>query len=94
MRKRLAAAEGFDLDSMRGFDGDREWADVRSDLLPLLNHSDSEGWLLPEGIGEAPERLIAIVVEWPDDDYDRTPALKLAQAMQEARAERLPLRFG
>ncbi|MFC1411106.1 hypothetical protein ACEZCY_18870 [Streptacidiphilus sp. N1-12] len=42
-RKWLAQIEGFALDQMRGFGGDRPWSEVATTLAPLLNHPDDGG---------------------------------------------------
>ncbi|MET7728796.1 hypothetical protein [Streptomyces mirabilis] len=42
-RRWLAQAEGFILDEMRGFGGQRPWSDVSTTLTPLLNHPDDGG---------------------------------------------------
>ena len=42
-RRWLARAEGFALDEMDGFGGQRPWNDVSTALAPLLNHPDDNG---------------------------------------------------
>ncbi|OYP13938.1 MULTISPECIES: hypothetical protein [unclassified Streptomyces] len=42
-RRWLAQAEGFALDEMHGFGGQRPWAGVSTTLTPLLNHPDDDG---------------------------------------------------
>ncbi|MEU0213195.1 hypothetical protein [Streptomyces canus] len=42
-RRWLAQAEGFALDEMHGFGGQRPWNDVSTTLAPLLNHPDDNG---------------------------------------------------
>ncbi|MFD7403795.1 hypothetical protein ACFV7R_14230 [Streptomyces sp. NPDC059866] len=42
-RRWLAQAEGFSLDEMSGFGGQRPWSDVSTTLTPLLNHPDDAG---------------------------------------------------
>ncbi|MHB9858883.1 hypothetical protein [Streptomyces sp. YIM S03343] len=39
----LAQAEGFHLDEMWGFGGERPWSDVSTTLKPLLDHPDDDG---------------------------------------------------
>ncbi|GAB1340358.1 hypothetical protein ACE1SV_69480 [Streptomyces sp. E-15] len=39
----MAQAEGFELDEMDGFGGQRPWNDVFTTLAPLLNHPDDDG---------------------------------------------------
>ncbi|WP_410595338.1 hypothetical protein [Amycolatopsis sp. lyj-23] len=42
-RRWLAAVEGFALDDMHGFGGERPWAGVATTLAPLLDHPDDGG---------------------------------------------------
>jgi hypothetical protein len=42
-RRWLAQAEGFALDEMNGFGGQRPWNDISTTLAPLLNHPDDDG---------------------------------------------------
>ncbi|MGW1604847.1 hypothetical protein [Streptomyces eurythermus] len=42
-RRWLAQAEGFALDEMHGFGGERPWNDVSTTLTPLLDHPDDDG---------------------------------------------------
>ncbi|MFE2103022.1 hypothetical protein [Streptomyces sp. NPDC059468] len=45
-RRWLAQADGFALDEMQGFGGQRPWNDALTTLAPLLNHPDDEGPVL------------------------------------------------
>ncbi|MFI6205997.1 hypothetical protein ACIBAI_06295 [Streptomyces sp. NPDC051041] len=42
-RRWLAQAEGFALDEMHGFGGQRPWNDVFTTLAPLPDHPDDDG---------------------------------------------------
>ncbi|MFJ3138124.1 hypothetical protein ACIPK5_19765 [Streptomyces sp. NPDC086843] len=42
-RRWPARAEGFELDEMDGFGGERPWDDVPTTLEPLLDHPDDAG---------------------------------------------------
>ncbi|MGY4997404.1 hypothetical protein [Streptomyces sp. 900105245] len=42
-RRWLAQAEGFALEEMRGFGGQRTWNDLSTPLAPLLDHPDDDG---------------------------------------------------
>jgi hypothetical protein len=42
-RRWLAQAEGFALEEMHGFGGQRPWNEVFTTLEPLLNHPDDDG---------------------------------------------------
>ena len=46
-RRWLAQADGFALDEMNGFGGQRHWNDVSTTLAPLLNHPDDGSGLTP-----------------------------------------------
>ncbi|MEV7417017.1 hypothetical protein [Streptomyces sp. NPDC089919] len=64
-RRQLARAEGFDLDEMRGFGGERAWSDVSTALVPFLDRADNGGGVL--SVAECASllpRLEAIVEQW------------------------------
>ncbi|KPC63673.1 hypothetical protein ADL27_62745 [Streptomyces sp. NRRL F-6602] len=42
-RRWLAQVEGFALDEMHGFGGQRPWDEILTPLAPLLNHPDDDG---------------------------------------------------
>ncbi|WP_276565741.1 hypothetical protein [Streptomyces erythrochromogenes] len=64
-RRQLARAEGFDLDVMRGFGGERAWSDVSTSLEPLLDRPDDGGGeLSPAECAALLPRLEAIVDQW------------------------------
>ncbi|MFF0226668.1 hypothetical protein [Streptomyces sp. NPDC004629] len=42
-RQWLAQTEGFALNEMHGFGGQRPWNDVSTTLAPLLDHPDDDG---------------------------------------------------
>lgn len=75
-RKNLAAAEGFDLLTMDGFQGafgsttgtPRAWVDTDGRavtvLRPLLDHSDCDGELTWEECEQVVERVAEIVESW------------------------------
>lgn len=102
-RKALAATEGFDLEQMQGFStgdsfegtrvpGPRDWDEITSDLKPLLNHSDCDGYLTPEECAQVFPRLREIC-DGLDDDYDRRAGLALAECMLICAAEGTRLEF-
>ncbi|WP_220506377.1 hypothetical protein [Microbispora sp. H10830] len=63
-RRELATAEGFDLDSMAGFGGDRSWDTVETSLAPLLNHPDDSGDLTAAECAQVLPRLSEIISSW------------------------------
>ncbi|MFF5407006.1 hypothetical protein ACFY8K_31060 [Streptomyces misionensis] len=61
-RRWLAQAEGFTLDGMHGFGGQRSWDHVFTTLAPFLNHPDDDGPdLTPAQCAEILPRLQEIV---------------------------------
>lgn len=103
-RRAIALFEGFDLDDMKGFGGDRDWATVTTDLEPFLNHSDCDGQLTPDECRRIAPRLREVVNElwpahravWPTDPrayHNRHSGLALADGMDAAAAVGEPLQF-
>ncbi|MCX5152127.1 hypothetical protein OHB36_36255 [Streptomyces sp. NBC_00320] len=67
----LAQAEGFDLDEMWGFGGDRPSSEVSTVLEPLLDHPDVGGDdLSPFSCVVMLPRLEAITGEWAQRSDD------------------------
>lgn len=92
-RHQLAIAVGVNLDEMIGFGGTKEWPD--SDTLPLvylLHHSDCDGDLSPDQCRVVAPALRKVVESW-FDHYDRQMFLRLADGMEEAAKENVPLEF-
>lgn len=96
-REALAKHEGFDLDDMVGFGGERSWDSVTTALKPLLDHSDCDGELSPEDCATVAPRLREVIeAVWPaggDYSYDRWSGLLLADGMEAAAAAGEPLEF-
>ncbi|MDG4857461.1 hypothetical protein P8605_04695 [Streptomyces sp. T-3] len=63
-RRRLARAEGFALEEMAGFGGERSWSEVTTSLEPLLDHPDDHGELSPAECAAILPRLAAIHGQW------------------------------
>lgn len=99
-RRRLAAAEGFTLDEMVGFGGDRKWSTVQTALEPLLDHPDDDGELSSADCAAVATRLAEIIEGWTADN----PGPALIQQIGTARdlvtvmvlciAKGVPLAFG
>jgi hypothetical protein len=76
-RRRLALEEGFALDEMIGFGGDRPWTDVSTCLEPFLNHPDDHSQdLSVEDCAAVLPRLETILGRWSregprDEGMDR-----------------------
>jgi hypothetical protein len=62
-------------------------------IWPLLNHSDCDGDLTVEEMKIVEPRLREIVMRWPEDDYDRTQGLLLADGMRECIANGEEMEF-
>jgi hypothetical protein len=108
-RRRLAEAEGFDLETMQGFSrgdrfegdyvpGTRPWDEVTTDLKPLLNHSDATGYLTPAECAQVAPRLREVIAGWSDNDmpgfdYDIRSALALASCMETCVRDNTNLEF-
>lgn len=89
-RCRLAQAEGFVLDEMRGFGGERSWSDVSTTLEPLLDRPDDGGGELSTAECTAIlPRLEAITGEWHEQAADPL----LGQHIEDARQLALVLRL-
>lgn len=108
-RKRVAWAEGIDLEDMVGYEGiipdilragdPVPWSDCASPLAPLLYHSDNEGLLTPEECARMVERLHIIVEAfsdgvWGKPDYDKQEGRAFVAGMRLAVERGVPLLFG
>ncbi|MFE1560656.1 hypothetical protein ACFW6V_37445 [Streptomyces sp. NPDC058734] len=89
-RYALAQAEGFALDDMWGFGGERPWSEVATVLEPLLDHPDVAGDpLTAADCAAIAPRLEAIADDWA---RDRTDGLR-ERHVEDARRLALVLRF-
>ncbi|MFJ3201295.1 hypothetical protein [Streptomyces sp. NPDC086989] len=100
-RRRLARSEGFDLDGMWGFGGDRPWSGVSTVLEPLLDHPDVCGDdLSPDDCAVMLPRLEAITHAWAQDDdgpllhRHLEDARRLADVLRFCVERQVPLLFG
>ena len=96
-RKRLAAEIDIDLDAMQGFcePGEiyREWDTVNDAIVSFLDHSDCEGEMDYNICETVAPRLRELVAKWPDDDYDKITALRLASMMDQCAKNEWILSF-
>lgn len=81
-RTRIAAACGISIDQMQGYDGNIPWSEINDDIVPLLDHSDCDGWLTAKQCKRIAPRLQAILNLWPDDDYDKARGMMLVRGMK------------
>ncbi|TXS04818.1 hypothetical protein EAO73_13890 [Streptomyces sp. col6] len=67
-RRQLARAEGFDLDEIWGFGGERGWSDVSTSLKLLLDRPDDGGGeLSPTDCAALLPRIEGIVNHWQSE---------------------------
>ncbi|MFB7533920.1 hypothetical protein ACFC0C_38045 [Streptomyces sp. NPDC056178] len=89
-RRQLAQAEGFTLDEMWGFGGERPWNGASTALEPLLDHPDVGGDAL--SVAECAAilpRLEAITGQWQKQSDD----MYLQQYIDDAVQLAVVLRF-
>lgn len=91
-RTRLAKEIGLNLDEMGGFGGTYDWPENEPIVL-LLNHSDYKGNIYSTNCEKIYPRLLELITKWPDEDYDKIHATKLAEAMKECALEVCDLEF-
>ncbi len=92
-RNRLGAAINIKFNNMDECGGDQEWSEIEDPITLLLNHSDCDGELSPEECLKIIPRLLEIIAPWPDDDFDKIEALKLAEGMTLATGNNEPFEF-
>ncbi|MBU8694155.1 MULTISPECIES: hypothetical protein [Bacillus] len=65
------------------------------DIIPLLDLSDSDSYLMPDVCQTVAVRLRQLIRNWPDDDMDKMNALHLAEGMgmELAHQQNEPLGF-
>ncbi|MEC0969378.1 hypothetical protein [Bacillus altitudinis] len=90
-RCKLAACIGMNLDDMEGFGGDIPFENFTDDIIPLLNLSDSDSYLMPDVCKTVAVRLRQLIHNWPDDDIDKKNALYLAEGMELAHQQNEPM---
>jgi len=56
-------------------------------------HSDCDGELSPEDCAQVAPRLLELIKNWPDDDYDKREARVLAEGMLECAEAKEALEF-
>lgn len=94
-RLKLARAAGYTIVKGDSLMGPMEVWESEDDqpLDPLLYHSDCDGIISPEDCAKVAPALEAAVKDWPEDDYDRVNALRLAEGMRLAAAKGEDLAF-
>lgn len=103
-RVRLAKEIGIDLEKMEGFEDLRSmstgsfekgmsWKGIKDPIKCLLNHSDCDGRISAKKCAVIYPRLLELIKDWPDDDYDKKQALELAEGMKEAAESNQALMF-
>lgn len=61
----------MNLDEMEGVGGDIPFENFTDDIIPLLDLSDSDRYLMPEVCQNVAVRLRQLIRNWPDDDMDK-----------------------
>ncbi|MFB7335753.1 hypothetical protein ACFC00_29610 [Streptomyces adustus] len=89
-RCRLAQAEGFVLEEMRGFGGERPWSDVSTTLEPLLDRPDDGGGKLS---GAECTAILRRLEEITDEWQEQAAEPLLQQHIKGARQLALVLRL-
>ncbi len=90
-RCKLAACIGMNLDEMEGFSGDIPFENFTDDIIPLLDLSDSDSYLMQDVCKIVAVRLRQLIHNWPDDDTDKKNALYLAEGMELAHQQNEPM---
>ena len=70
-----------------------KWEKIKDPIVDLLYHSDCEGSLSAKQCGKIAPRLIELIADWNDDDYDKQQALLLAEGMEACYKKRVKLIF-
>jgi hypothetical protein len=84
-REIIAEGIGVELTLMEGFGGDISWDTVNDDIVPFLNHGDSEGILTHHELKIIIPRLFEIITNYVYlDDYDKSQSIALIHGMVEA----------
>jgi hypothetical protein len=93
-RGRLANEIGINLDEMAGFlvNGD-PWDVIKDPIKDLLDHSDCDGYLTPRQCRKIYPRLLELIKDWSDDDYDKKQGNELANGMKKAAMKFKKLEF-
>lgn len=92
-RTKLGEEIGVILNAMDTYGGNLSWDLVDHPIKDLLNHSDCDGILTPEQCATIAPALKAIVINWPEGDYDRQEALALVEGMIECAELKRDLEF-
>ncbi|MFL0451457.1 hypothetical protein [Bacillus altitudinis] len=82
----------MNLDDMEGFGGDIPFENFTDDIIPLLNLSDSDSYLMLDVCKTVAVRLRQLIHNWPDD-IDKKNALYLAEGMELAHQQNEPIRL-
>ena len=85
-RVELAKSIGMNLNNMKGFENNKiSWDEFEDDIIPLLNHSDCDGYLSPRICKRVAPRLRELVLMLDynsENEYDIENGLLLADFME------------
>ncbi|MEC1622807.1 hypothetical protein [Bacillus mojavensis] len=65
----------MNVDDMEGFGRKIPFENYQDDIIPLLDHPDSDSYLSPDICKTVAGRLRQLIRNWPDDDRDKINAL-------------------
>lgn len=71
--------------------GDIPFENFTDDIIPLLDLSDSDSYLMPDVCKTVAVRLRQLIHNWPDDDIDKKNALYLAEEMELTHLQNEPM---
>lgn len=70
-----------------------KWGKINDPIVPLLCHSDCEGSLTISECKKIWPRLEELILDWPEEDYDKQQGLELIDGMKDAIKEKKKLKF-
>lgn len=93
-RNKLAIEVGLDNYYEINSTDDTRFSKIKDDpILPLLAHSDCDGYLTVSECKTVGPRLRELIRSWSDDDPDKMKAIELADGMANAAKKRQQLEF-
>lgn len=101
-RIRLAKELGCDFKKMCGLHSptrepdeaeNQKFLALNDPITPLIMHSDCDGTISAKTCGPVGQRLLELIKDWPDGDYDKEQAILLAEGMADCFERRQALVF-
>jgi hypothetical protein len=91
-REKLAREIGINLNDMEGFGGDTKWT-LGDPIVILLRHPDCEGIIESLDCGAVGNRVLKLIHNWDDTDYDKIHGTLLGVGMIICAANGIDLLF-